>query len=249
VNDAIFGKGDGWEIFKCPSLAGGGVPPANTYAGNQDGGTVNEVAGALDAQAPRLAYMLNEALAPRGRFGLGVPGAAIKSPYHYVQAGKVKNSGETILAAENWGIQNLMKTKDQITGALTASNSRRPVSGTSVARSQAAGASLGAASAENFYTAQNPGKLAPATTADLIPDPSGDQSWVNSNIESTLNFVGRNHGRKKLGSITGASGPIAAWDLRVSNFLYLDGHVATKNVAETVYPTYQWGDKFYSLVR
>ena len=33
----------------------------------------------LDAQAPRTAYMLNEALAPRGRFGFGVPGNAIKS--------------------------------------------------------------------------------------------------------------------------------------------------------------------------
>jgi len=31
-------------------------------------------------------------------------------------------------------------------------------------------------------------------------------------------------------------------------FLYLDGHVETKNVAETVYPTNQWGDKFYSLL-
>jgi prepilin-type N-terminal cleavage/methylation domain-containing protein len=90
VNDKIFATEYGWDIFKCPSLPNGGVPPANTFGANQDGGTINEAAGALDAQAPRLAYMLNEALAPRGRFGLGVPGAAIKSPYHYVQAGKVK---------------------------------------------------------------------------------------------------------------------------------------------------------------
>lgn len=250
VNDQIFASGSGWDVFKCPSLDKGGVPPANTYPGNQDGDTINEVAGALDAQAPRLAYMLNEALAPRGRFGLGVPGQAIKSPYHYVQAGKVKNSGETILATENWGIQSLMKTKDQITGAVTASNSRRPVSGVSVARSQSAGANLASASAENLYTATSPEKFAPATTADLIPDPSANQGFVNGSIETTLNFVGRNHGRKKLGNVAGTNGAsIGGWDLRASNFLYLDGHVETKNVAETVFPVYQWGDKFYSLVR
>jgi prepilin-type processing-associated H-X9-DG protein len=247
VNDSIFASTHGWEIFKCPSLENGGVPPANTFPNNQDSGLVNEVPGALDAQAPRLAYMLNEALAPRGRFGLGVPGNAIKSPYHYVQAGKVKNSGATVLATENWGIQSLMRTKDQITGAQTASNSRRPVSGVSVSKSAAA--NLGSPSAENFYTATNPENLAPATTDNLVPDPSGNQTWVSNPIETTLNFVGRNHGRKKLGLVAGPNGSIGGWDLRTSNFLFLDGHVETKNIAETVWPANQWGDKFYSLVR
>jgi len=82
-----------------------------------------------------------------------------------------------------------------------------------------------------------------------VPDPSGDQSWTAANIETTLNFVGRNHGPKKLGSVRGPNGAIAGWDLRTSNFLYLDGHVETKNVADTVYPAYQWGEKFYSLAR
>ncbi len=249
VNDPVFASVSGWEYFKCPSLEKGGVAPANTFAANQEPGMVNETAGALDAQAPRLAYMLNEALAPRGRFGFGVPGQAIKSPYHYVQAGKVKNSAGTILATENWGIQDLMKTKDQQTGALTASNSRRPVSGVSVSRSQAAGAALGSPSAENLYTAANPERLAPATTAEMLPDPSASSVWTTSAVETTLNFVGRNHGQKKLGSVTAPSGFINGWDTRTSNFLYLDGHVETKNVAATVYPVSEWGDRFYDLVR
>ena len=45
------------------------------------------------------------------------------------------------------------------------------------------------------------------------------------------------------------NGPIGGWDLGTSNFLCLDGHVETKNLAETVYPSYQWGEKFYSLAQ
>jgi prepilin-type processing-associated H-X9-DG protein len=246
VNDPAFGSVGGiWDIFTCPSLEKGGVAPCNTFAANQDAPCVNETPGALDAQAPRLAYMLNEALAPRGRFGLGVPGQTIKSPYHYVSAGKVKNSADTVLATENWGLQNLMLTKSQTSGALTASNSRRPVSGVSVTKSQANGANLGSPSAENLYTAANPENLAPATLTDMVPDPSGNTAWNAGNIETTLNFVGRNHGAKRVGTLGG----VAGWDMRKSNFLYVDGHVETKNIADTVYPVSQWGEKFYDLVR
>jgi len=80
-------------------------------------------------------------------------------------------------------------------------------------------------------------------------DPSGDQAWVTSSIKTTLNFVGRNHGTKRLGSVAGPNGAIGNWDLRASNFLYLDGHVETKNVADTVYPVNQWGAQMYTLVR
>lgn len=248
VNDSVFSTDANWGIFRCPSLDNGGVAPANTFAANQDPGFLNETPGALDAQAPRLAYMLNEALAPRGRFGKGVPGQTIKSPYHYVKAGGVKSPVSTVLATENWGIGNLMRTKDQITGAQTASNSRRPVSGVSVSKSSAA--NLGSATAENLYTAANPENFAPATTSDMVPDPSGNQAWVTaSSIETTLNFIGRNHGLKKIGSAASPSGPVNGWDLRKSNFLYVDGHVETKNVADTVYPRSEWGEKFYSLTR
>jgi len=248
VGDPIFSQLSGWDIFKCPSLDAGGVAPTNTFAGNQDGGFTNESPGALDAQAPRLAYMLNEGLSPRGRFGKGVPGAAVNSPYHYVQAGSVRNNAQVILASENWGIGALMKTKDQITGAQTASNARRPVSGVSVSKSQANGAGLASASAENLYSATNPDKFVNATTADMVADPSSSLAWTSGTIETTLNFVGRNHGNKKLGTVAGPNGPISGWDLRNSNFLYVDGHVESKNIAETVYPNFQWGDRFYDLL-
>ena len=63
--------------------------------------------------------------------------------------------------------------------------------------------------------------------------------------DTTLDFVGRNHGGKKYGTVGGDTR--GGWDLRKSNFLYVDGHVETKHVSETVYPRSQWGDDFYSL--
>src|SRR5205823_5558542 len=143
---------------------------------------------------------------PRGRLGLGVPGSTIKHPYHYVQAGSVRNAAGTVLGTENWGLQSLMMTKDQVSGAKTASNSRRPVSGVSVSLSNANGAGIAAASAENLYTATDPGRFAPATVDKVLPDPSADPSWTGGNIDTTLNFVGRNHGgSKRLGTVAGGS--------------------------------------------
>lgn len=262
VNDPVFGSANGWDQFKCPTLVNGGLPPANTFAENQEPGMKNETAGALDAQAPRLAYMLNEALTPRGRFGLGVPGTSYTVPYHYVSAGKVRNSGATILATENWGVQDLMKAKDQQTNLYTSSNTRRPVSGVGIKNSQTKGAVFAGASAENLYSVDDPEKLTPVSTDQLLGDPSADPAWAITTIESTLNFVGRNHGRKDLGSVEGtlaaggtgstqgaANAGHTGWDQRNSNFLYLDGHVETKNLAATLYPTYEWGARFYTLAK
>ena len=60
-NDGIYRSLNGWRAFACPSLPNGGLPPANTFAGNSelpnessaiDPDTGNPV---IDAQAPRLA--------------------------------------------------------------------------------------------------------------------------------------------------------------------------------------------------
>jgi prepilin-type processing-associated H-X9-DG protein len=55
-------------------------------------------------------------------------------------------------------------------------------------------------------------------------------------IASLLDWIGRNHGTGKVGE-------------RKSNFLYVDGHVETKHVRETVLPTFQWGHTYYSLAQ
>ena len=35
--------------------------------------------------------------------------------------------------------------------------------------------------------------------------------------------------------------------MRLTNFLYCDGHVETKHIRQTLKP-FEWGEKFYSVV-
>jgi prepilin-type N-terminal cleavage/methylation domain-containing protein/prepilin-type processing-associated H-X9-DG protein len=235
--DPVYLSTAGWSIFQCPSIPNGGLPPANTFSGNSDG-LSNETPGVVDLQAPRLAYMLNEQLTPRSRLVAGFSGAV--TPSHWVQASRVRNSSETILATEMWGIQSIVSTTGQ-NGGGTVSNSRRPVSAISASASGISGG------ADKAYTITNPYNFVFATPANLTPDPSTAFAslGVAPPVDCSLDFVGRNHGARKLGTVAGDTR--SGWDLRKSNFLYLDGHVEPKHVTDTIYPKNQWGSEFYSL--
>jgi prepilin-type processing-associated H-X9-DG protein len=262
--DSRFYSTSGWEMFQCPSLTNGGIPPANTYPSNHDLGLTNEAPdGAngpvIDMQAPRLAYMLNEALTPRSIFTTGPgPGALrnAKRAYVFVKAGSVSHSAATILGTEMWGNQAVMEASSNISGSGAVSNSRRPVSGISVTATKAALGTFNLGKADSAYTLPVGDSFGWATIDDLRPDPSSYYasssptaaygSPTSGGPNTTLDFVGRNHGvGKPTGNISGSTQ--TGWDLRKSNFLYLDGHVETKHVTETVYPLNQWGEKFYSL--
>lgn len=223
--DGAFRTTNGWEAFSCPSLENGGLPPANTFQGNNDA-LSNESPGQVDWQAPRLAYTVNEALCPRGLFRPFFGDRGNVRAYHYVSAGRVKNSAETILAAEIWGTQLTVQTASLIDGGSQVSASRRPVHGFT----------SGVANAEQLYKVPRRGTFIPATANDLNPNPQANAGGTPTTL---LDWVGRNHARKS------ALGPNQT-DQGVSNFLYLDGHVETKHVSETLAP-FQWGDRFYSL--
>jgi prepilin-type N-terminal cleavage/methylation domain-containing protein/prepilin-type processing-associated H-X9-DG protein len=238
---AAFMSTSGWEQFQCPSLINGGLPPANTYTANNDLGLQNEAGpGIVDLQAPRLAYTVNEALCPRSRFTAHEMNV-LNSPYHFVHAGEVKQSAATILATELWGFQNAATTTSQIDGVSIVSNSRRPVNGyTSVGVSQPP---------DKFYALLQSqiGLLQPASPANLTPNPE-QTLQPGATVQSNLDYVGRNHGYpKSYGHVAGDSR--GGWDLRRSNFLYVDGHVDIKSIVDTIYPKSEWGDKFYSLAQ
>jgi prepilin-type N-terminal cleavage/methylation domain-containing protein/prepilin-type processing-associated H-X9-DG protein len=236
---AAFMNASGWEQFQCPSLTNGGLPPANTYPANSDG-LANEVVGnqIIDLQAPRLAYTVNEALCPRSRFTPKEMGV-INTPYHFVHASQVKHSAATILATELWGFQGAATANSQFDGSTPVSNSRRPVSGFDPTGTLVT-------SPDKFYTilqVQLP-LVKPVQPNHLAPDPekNGPAGY------SSLDYVGRNHGYpKSYGQVAGAT--TGGWDLRRSNFLYVDGHVDLKHLADTIYPTSEWGDEFYSLAQ
>jgi prepilin-type N-terminal cleavage/methylation domain-containing protein/prepilin-type processing-associated H-X9-DG protein len=241
-NDARFQTTGGWEMFQCPSLQNGGVPPANTYAANSDG-LANEAttAGTLDFQAPRLSYMLNEILTPRSVFTVGFRSAV--RPYHFVKTAAVSDPSNLIMATEMWGIQAFMETSS-LTGGGAVSNSRRPVSGISASLSGVPGGKPD--SAYTLPWASSFVFVGPTTIDHIQADPS---SWFPTQSvppvpDSTLTFVGRNHGAYTLGQVLNSNQP--AWDMRKTNFLYVDGHVETKHITDTVNLS-QWGSDFYDL--
>jgi prepilin-type processing-associated H-X9-DG protein len=72
------------------------------------------------------------------------------------------------------------------------------------------------------------------TAADLDPVPTS--TTYASPTSTRLDWVGRNHGK-----------PGTYPDQRRTNFLYVDGHVETKTIYETLSP-FQWGEHFWSLI-
>jgi prepilin-type processing-associated H-X9-DG protein len=185
-----------------------------------------------------MAYTLNEALCGRGIYQLHFRGNSFLY-YHFVPAARVHNSAGVILATELWGTQ-ATETTLPLTGSQPfVSNSRRPVSGI---------AAYGSFNADQAYQAPNT-NFTWATIGDLCNDPQAQLSPTLQLLNTTLDLVGRNHGgSKKLGPVAGDN-QHQQWDLRTSNFLYLDGHVETKHITQTVYPTNQWtyNNEFYSL--
>jgi prepilin-type processing-associated H-X9-DG protein len=250
--DGVYLSTHGWESFFCPNIPNGGLPPANTYPGNNEPGIDNETPGVVDVQAPRLAYMLNEALAGRSRIAPNFAGTT-STYYHWISAGRVAHGSDTILATEMWGIPSMMTAASNAGGGGggggAASNSRRSINGFSVSASAAAG-TAGVNSVDKFYaTTSGTGHFRQATVANLQSDPIAYYAGQTppAGLDTSLDFVGRNHGFRKIGTVNSDPAGRGDWDLRTSNFLYLDGHVETKHVSQTVAPTSQWGDEFYSL--
>ena len=220
---SLYRSASGWEMFQCPSINNGGLPPSDTYSANWDPDQSGNEAGTnvLDFQAPRLAYTANEAICGRGKFVRGFQGA--QRVYRFVRASAVRNSANVILATEwneNWRIVSGASRND---GNNEIPQSHRPVSGF-----------VGIGGELDLFSISSTGRAAirHATVNELSPDPQPFQTF-----QTRLDLVGRNHGKKP-----GAG----TYDTRLSNFLYCDGHVETKQVRETLAP-FQWGEKVYSL--
>ena len=234
-NRNIYYTTDGWEMFMCPDIEKGGLPPTNTYAANRDDGQVNDQGDSVvDYQAPRCAYTLNEAICPRNKFVLGFQGAV--STYHWVNAGQIKNSAHTILGTEwtfNWQI---VTDTGRGSGGLVC-KSHRPVHGFVGLGGQL---DMELVPASDSFGGRPEIRRVHVSDLAADPQPGGASS-------TRLDWVGRNHGhgRKQLDG--------TGWNTGLSNFLYCDGHVETKSIRDTVSNgnsisngNFEWGDKFYS---
>ncbi|HVT88257.1 MAG TPA: type II secretion system protein [Tepidisphaeraceae bacterium] len=241
TTDAAFKSLQGWDAFSCPSLEKGGLPPANTYPGNRESGLGNDTGNdsIIDWQAPRLAYTVNEALFPRGIFRLFFDSRNNKRIYKFVNIGRIHHAAETVMVTEIWGSQTVMQADSLANPGTPSSNTRRPVNGIS---------SLSGCKADEPYTLAYASNYILAKVTDLHTDPEAQVQGGATTVRSTLDYVGRNHGGSKtFGNVAGDTRK--GWDLRKTNFLYVDGHVETKHVTETLYPQSQWGDQFYTLTK
>jgi prepilin-type processing-associated H-X9-DG protein/prepilin-type N-terminal cleavage/methylation domain-containing protein len=240
TDDAIYRTTKGWEIFQCPSLEKGGLPPQDTTDDNKEGGQTLLYPGIIDQQAPRCAYTVNEAIMPRNKFTANttVDGSAVNVPEHFVRASQVRKSGEVILATEftqNWNlVSSLSEDSSQ-----QVCRSHRPVVGFVCTDGTLDLPSFGAASFGRGSVAV----IRRVTPADLGADPDTENGATS--IGTRLDWVGRNHGRKRLAK--DAEHP-AGFDQRKSNFLYADGHVETKNIRDTLVPKFEWGESCFSYL-
>jgi len=266
----IFGtKAIAADAFTCPTMNNGGLPPTSPRPGGWDpsqlkeginvggvapdgnnyptvtatDGTGASVTYVPDEQVPRLAYAVNEAIMGRNKHE---PPLSVTRRYATsIPLGKVKQSAETILAAEFIDRSDLVSGSTGGAGANHVVKSHRPVGGW---RSAAFG---------NVSTTLDMQKV-PLTTnvrktnlTDLEPDPlrqgftcsdAASDSGPNDGVTGTrLDWVGSNHGKGK------------TYRDRKTNFLYVDGHVELKSIKDTipadatVGTPWEWGKEHYTI--
>jgi prepilin-type N-terminal cleavage/methylation domain-containing protein/prepilin-type processing-associated H-X9-DG protein len=228
ANDSIFRQLSGWEMFTCPSIDKGGLPATNTFPGNNDA-LPNDAPSVVDKMAPRCAFTVNEAICPRNKFCYTFQGAV--RVYSFVRGGRIRNSGATILATELSREASLVAGTGEVSGS-SVCKSHRPVHGFFSPASGQLDMSLVPKSLTGLAS------LYRVTKDQLNSDP--EVNLVTGSASQTrLDWVGRNHGPKKL---------VNGVDKRKTNFLYVDGHVETKTIYETLDKGFEWGEQFYSLV-
>ncbi|HMO26616.1 MAG TPA: hypothetical protein PKB10_10130, partial [Tepidisphaeraceae bacterium] len=214
------------EAFRCPSIPNGGLTPSNPSPKDRDEGQVNDpdtLPGIIDDQVDRCAYTVNEAIMPRNKWGPNIRPYRGNIFYRYVNAGKIKNGSEIVLATEFWADWRLVSDPSNP----DLSKSHRPVSGY---------LPIGGNALDLTSTVAIPtGTRTTHTRVLSVTNP-----LVNSaDVKNTLDFIGRNHGRRGR----------ADRDERTTNFLYVDGHVENKTIEQTIEPQFQWGprDTIWSL--
>lgn len=218
----------GWDAFVCPSFNNGGIAPTNTFSANVDAGVAVETPGVIDQQAPRLSYTVNEALMPRNKFiDFGTTPPA--KPYKLIKAASVKGSARTVLATEFAQDPQTVLDDANSGGGSLVSKSHRPV--------HAFQSPLGTpdqwSGFENLSSVGNGNMPTYQRNYDLVDGIS------TGSTKNRLAWIGRNHGKARVGP--------NGQDVRKTNFLYLDGHCESKRLHETLYPEFQWGERFYTI--
>jgi prepilin-type N-terminal cleavage/methylation domain-containing protein/prepilin-type processing-associated H-X9-DG protein len=280
ANQDIYKSTQGWDMFTCPSIPEGGLPATNNLQIMDDNPRDAPMSNPSysdwlgdDYQAPRCAYTVNEAICPRNKFVLNLPlpggAGSTQRIYQWIHAQQIQKSSSTILATEfnsDWHVVSGPAELGTGGGAPTVVKSHRPVCGFTVRAGDSAdnlawdfaalppmGGGIGLTGPNAWlYRRAHLGPPGPATAlkdGDLTKNPIA-ANVTNQNMLTTLDWVGRNHGSKKVDD--------TGWNTGTSNFLYVDGHVENKSISETVQTqrssdpkdlmgTFEWGTDFYTI--
>jgi len=239
----------GWEAFQCPDFIDNGLPCDEPSKFNIESGQNYDPANGSnpllpDTQAPRLSYTANEAIMGRNKFVAGFGNPPAVRTYQWVRASRILHSAATIIVTEfnpDWHVVTAYSDAD---GATIVCKSHRPVCPYEDVLLHGSPGAYQVDQAGNFGGPN----LIRVHTDDMTPYPRLGYPAMGQTITS-LDWVGRVHGSFKLGTVQNSDSggaPINGWDLRTTNFLYCDGHVETKNIADTLQP-WEWGDQMYSL--
>jgi prepilin-type N-terminal cleavage/methylation domain-containing protein/prepilin-type processing-associated H-X9-DG protein len=249
----VFQSTFGWEAFQCPSINNGGLPAANpSYGNNEQGQNIDTAVDATcditgskatpDYQAPRLAYTANEAIMGRNKLIQGFNGSTNLRVYQWVKAAQISHSASTILVTEFNQDWHVVTGPSDSGDGVQICKSHRPVSGF-IPTATADFLDLDLALGPPFQTYG----FVRATMEAITANPNLATISLGG-AKSTLDWVGRNHGTFKLQTVTAPDGAtVIGWNMQTTNFLYVDGHVETKNLRDTMSPTWEWGDRIYSL--
>ena len=212
------------DAFVCPGIARGGLAPRNTDDSNLDPGQESERVGVVDVQARRCAFTVNEVLSPRNRFKVGAEDAA--KPSRLVRTASVSRPDCTIALTEwatDWRV-----VADPDTNL---SNSYLPVHGFR-GLGQVVGPDrydLNMMVSDVARPCMSSAAFRRVTVYDLADNPTGARHYP-----PRLDWVGRNHP--------------GSGDRASSTFWYLDGHIESKSIYETVSESgFEWGQRIYSL--
>jgi prepilin-type N-terminal cleavage/methylation domain-containing protein/prepilin-type processing-associated H-X9-DG protein len=218
------------DAFSCPSMPRGGAPATNPGENQNDWepGQVSDTGGSPgsptpnDRQVKRIAYVGNGAIFPRNKFNIGEP-----RKNRLVTDNLIFNPSKEILVTE-------LRPDNNYRAVFTVSSiskSHRPVT-------PFLGFSTGFDVYNEMIRPSRPGGphsfSYPDVDTQILPDSEVPQGAIEDTSETSLNAVGRHHGRLK-NSAEGAC-----------NFGFVDGHVERNNVRETIKQRL-WGSKFYSI--
>lgn len=216
------------DSFTCPDVLNGGAPRTNpgTDPDDWEDFQTNDLGGGrgsgnpTDKQVKRLAFTGNGAIFPRNKFNM--PGAPRRN--RLVRAANPNFTSTTILVAEfaeKDGWLSLLDDRNRIA-------SHRPVM-------PFVGGNTGGDMDQIYFEPDTAGVTRffyPRDERLLLSADMGQGLIIDAN--TSLNAVGRHHPGPG-GSYKGAG-----------NFAFIDGHVDSLNVRETIEKRL-WGDRFYSL--